>query len=176
MDMKRERTMVEISPQALSDLRTAFEQMRLQVECYLDTETGKVLWFSDYDAHFDGEPAEDEPEWVHRAWRKRMRVWKDDRGRYLEVPPGDMQDNCRDMKGFLEQCDDQMLCEQFEGAAPTRHMYKAFVHTVERDPMQRRKWMKYREKCLERRIENWLDLNGYEMAVEEDGEGVRDKG
>ena len=155
---------IEIAEKAFEDLRTAFEHNGYETERYLDTEHGKVIWFSADTPPVDGEPDDEEPEWVHEAYQKRMRVWKDGNGRFLEVPPGDLSDRVEDMERFLSKHADTHLREQFERGGKSRARLEAFERALERDAAQRHRWRKFRKERTCERIRDWLELQGYRLV------------
>ena len=137
---------VEMSEEAVSDLCTAFQYNQYDTECYLDTETGEVVWFSADAPPVDGEPDGEDPEWVHEAYEKRMAIWNDD------------------MAAFLEECDGG-LAEKFSSTGRHRRAFETFKRTVERDPEYRREWRQFRHERVVGRICEWLELQGYELEA-----------
>jgi len=154
---------VEMTEKVLADLRTAFKFNQFDTECYLDVEEGRVIWFS-ADAPAAEEPDEGDPDWKHEAYEKRMAVWNDEEGRYLEVPPSDITDACEDMEAYLEEAGGR-LAEQFAGAGFHRRSFETFKRRIEEDPVHKEKWREFREWRVEERIEEWLELQGYEVVV-----------
>ena len=156
---------IELGERAFEDLRTAFQHNSFETECYLDTEEGRVIWFSSDMPPVNGEPDGEDPEWVHEAYQKRMQVWNDDNGRFLEVPPGSIADRMADMELFLDEQADNGLCERFRSGGKSSTRLDAFRRAIERDGRQRQKWRKF---CKERacdRIEEWLQLQGYRLQL-----------
>ena len=156
---------IELEEEAFEDLRTAFEHNRLDTECYLDTEEGRVIWFSSDAPPVREEPDEDDPEWVHEAYQKRMTVWQDGNGRFLEVPPGDVIDACKDMEKFLADHASDELARRFESSGKNRKTLEAFQRAVERDAMHRRQWRKFRRERICDRVRDWLELQGYRLSL-----------
>ena len=155
---------VEMSAEAVEDLCTAFKYNQFDTECYLDTESGEVVWFSADTPPVDGEPDGEDPEWVHEAYEKRMAIWNDDKGRFLEVPPSDIAEACADMAAFLEECDGH-LAEKFSSTGRHQRAFETFKRTVERDPEYRREWRQFRHERVVDRICDWLELQGYELET-----------
>lgn len=159
---------IELSPSQYRDLRTAFEQSSYDTECYLDTDEGRVLWFSPEAPGVDREPEEDAPEWKREAWEKRRQVWEDDAGRFLRVPPADPSDVRDDIEVFLDEHADARIRERLGSERPTRDSFEPFRRAVERDPEARERWREFRRERTRDRIDEWLELKGYEVVVEED--------
>lgn len=157
---------VEMEESAYEDLRTAFQHNQYDTECYLDTEDGSVIWFSADTPPVDGEPDGDDPQWVHEAYEKRMKIWQDDNGRFLEVPPGDLTDACEDMQAFLDEHASEHLARKFASSGRNRGVFENFRRAVERHPEDKRAWRKFRrERCCQR-IREWLELQGYTLETE----------
>jgi len=148
------------------DLRTAFEQSSYDTECYLDVDEGRVLWFSSAAPGVGREPDDDAPEWKREAWEKRREVWGDETGRFLRVPPADPSNVRADIEVFLEERADDRLRERFGSERPTRESFEPFRRAVERDPEARKAWRTFRRERTRRRLDEWLELEGYELVVD----------
>ena len=159
---------IEIAQRAFEDLRTAFQHNSFETECYLDTEQGRVLWFSadTPPVNGNGEPDGEDPEWVHEAYGKRMKVWNDGNGRFLEVPPGSIAERISDMEAFLDKQADGRLRERFHKGGKSSVRLESFERAIERDGRQRQKWRKFCKQRTCDRIEEWLELQGYRLTVE----------
>lgn len=158
---------IALTESQYGDLRTAFEQSSYDTECYLDTDEGEVLWFSPDTPGVDQEPDEDAPEWKQEAYEKRRRVWEDDSGRFFRVPPADPSDVRDDVEVFLEEHADARLRNRIDSDRPTRASFEPFRRAVERDPEARSQWRQFRRKRTRERIDEWLDLKGYRLVVDE---------
>jgi hypothetical protein len=158
---------LRLSPEAFTDLRTAFEHADHEAECYLDTETGEVLWYSNHQMSLDDEPGPDAPDWIRDAYEKRLAIWNSDEGRFLEVPPNEELETWRDMRDFLDEEASDALRVQFRDRPASRGTYRQFEDALERHPTDRRDWLRFHRKRLRGRIEEWLELNGYELVVED---------
>lgn len=159
---------IELDRSDYQDLRTAFEQSSYDTECYLDTREGGVLWFSPDAPGVDREPDEDAPEWKREAYEKRRAVWEDDSGRFLRVPPADPSDVRDDIEVYLEEHAGPRLRKRLGEDRPTRESFEPFRQAVERDPEAREKWQEFRRERTRERIDEWLDLKGYELEIDEE--------
>lgn len=155
---------IEMSEEAVADLRTAFQYNQYDTECYLDTEEGRVIWFSADSPRVDSEPDEEDPDWVREAYEKRMAVWTDEEGRYLELPPSDVTTACEDMVVFLEEHANDRFAERFEGAGRHRRVFESFRRAVEDDRQHRKTWQEFRRERVMARVEEWLELQGYRLV------------
>jgi hypothetical protein len=166
--MVRQTPEVRLSRDAFIDLRTAFRQVDVTFECFLDTQSGRVIWCSDHTAPVDGELDGDAPGWMHASKRKRLEIWRDATGRYLEVPSADVETRWQDMQAFRRQADHDALENCFNGAPPNRRTIRRFGRWLQRHPQMSRTWQSFLNQRIEGRIRAWLRDHGMGLRIKGD--------
>ena len=163
--MVRQKPNVELTREAFIDLRTAFQEADVAFECFLDKETGRVIWCSDHTAPVDGDADGDEPTWVHASREQRIDIWRNGDGRFLEVPAEAVGDRWQDIQAFWRTADAPSCADRFEGAPPNRQTIRRFRRWLEHHPEQDRRWREFRNKRTEGRIRSWLRTEGFGMTI-----------
>jgi hypothetical protein len=156
---------IEMTDEAFADLRNAFRENRRDTECFLDIEQGRVIWFSGDALGVADEPGDDAPDWLEEKYDERLQIWRDDTGRYLEVPPQDVTESCDDMEMFLDEEATDRLVEQFASSEIHRRTYERFADAVERDALNRERWREFRRERVGERVREWLELQGYRIEI-----------
>ena len=164
--MDESRTTLTLSPDDYDDLRTAFAEADPRIECYLDIDGAEVIWCSDREVDLDEPPAPDAPDWKRKTYERRMMLRNSRKGRFLEIPPHQRGKARRDMKMFLDDKASTPLRAQFQDAPTDQNTYLQFEDALEHHPEDRRRWTTFHRRRLRERIDEWLDLHGYELVVE----------
>ncbi|MCD6318553.1 hypothetical protein J7M02_05750 [Candidatus Aerophobetes bacterium] len=135
----------------LSELMDAFENCRSGYEFYLDTKTGELLYTSDEFM---------DPEETKKIY-ERM---EDEPERYLSVPERSSREGYQDMVAFTESLEDEDLQEKLWIALNGRGAFRRFKDVLLNYPEKREEWFAFKDERLERRVMDWLEENGIELA------------
>lgn len=163
--MNRRLESLQLSPSDYRNLLTAVASPVYDRECHLDVQTGDVHWFSPFQLEYDAVPDAEDPEWVHDVYKDRLRIWRDDSGRFLEVPNHSYQALMRDMKDFLDEVSDGNLCDRLRSAVYDRDEKRFEAILSEDGESTKRQWRDYRKERVRSRVNDWLRRQGYLLNI-----------
>jgi hypothetical protein len=165
----------------LEDLVFAFEQASLEIQHYLDLETGQVVSISDEmrrerEAIYEeiGDDAANPrafaealehwglPEWMKEAVQTADQVERGYGTRYLRVPQADSQEGYDDMEEFIGTVGSERLREKLEVAIQGRGAFRRFKDVLAGHPDERDRWFAFQAERGRRRVGEWLEAQGIE--------------
>ncbi|NEO84793.1 MAG: hypothetical protein F6J87_11145 [Spirulina sp. SIO3F2] len=138
-------------PVDLEDLQMAFETAFDEVQQFLDKETGKVLF------HSEDMPMEMMPE---------DEDWEADEAfmaRYLLIPQDDSWEGYADMEAFIDTVTDPILQDKLAIAIDGSGAFRRFKNVLLGEP-ERERWFQFKNERVQRRVVEWLALEGFEPA------------
>ncbi len=158
---------LELSLMARADLKEVFGGGGSDAEIYLDTQTGEVLRFSEY----DGVSFDDDPhtlgEYERRIWEQRVAIMQDSDGRFLWVEPLETREAWRNMAAFTDLVQDDALRTELADAIEGRGAFSRFRRVLDRHEPLRQAWFSFRDARAQKRMRDWLAIEGYELVEEE---------
>jgi hypothetical protein len=127
----------------LAELCSAMEDSSEQHTYYLDLETGKLLFISDYT---DDEETE-----------KLKGKIDEDFDRYELLPKAEPYESYGDMEDFIATVKDEHLAELLSTAISGRGAFRRFKDVLEQYPEEREKWFCFKDDKLKQRALEWLE-------------------
>ncbi len=170
----------------MSDLESAFENGSIEIDFYLDLETGKVEMVSyefrrelqeiyeeldQDDNQFDAVVARaiserDMPDWEKQALLEIHVLEKGLGARFISIPHRDSREGYMDMVNFIRTVGSESLREQLEFVIRGRAAFRRFEGVLWSYPSEQGRWFKYKEDRLHERIMEWLESEGIELVLE----------
>lgn len=138
-------------PVDLQDLCDAFEDYSLDHSYYLDLETGKIIFISEF---MDTEEAEELNEKVEEGFGKR----------YISIPNESPEEGYENMEEFIETVKDLNLKEKLCIALDGRGAFRKFKNLLIDYPKERERWFKFKDGRLMERVKEWLEEEGIEVT------------
>jgi hypothetical protein len=174
----------------LDELSAAFEVKMMEVDNYLDLETGEVVMVTDearsdleeiYDKIYDedGKRLISMEECLQQrndlqGWYKEMLVTADlveqhYGKRFLSIDPGEPHDDYRDMERFIgREIESERLRERFFEAIQGHGVFRRFKDLLARHPDLEQRWYAFKAKRVERRMLDWLAYHNIEPVSEQE--------
>lgn len=168
----------------LSDLELAFENSSLEMNCYLDLESGEVVLITDemrgeYDKFCatlsDG--WEERPEafdaaleyynthdWIKDEIRRIDRVEVGFGTRFIRIPRIEAGDAYRDMEDFISTIGDEGLQDTLSDAIRGRGAFRRFKDALGYFPRERERWFKFKDERVRAYMLDWLKAEGIEIV------------
>jgi hypothetical protein len=115
-----------------ADLGMALDDHDRVFASFLDTETGEVVWYSEYDPEDEEEEAE-----------LRERIEADKEGRYLGLEPIPSHDGFRFMEDFVDTLPDGPARDALFDALDRPRPFRRFKDALHGFPEVRERWYAY---------------------------------
>jgi len=168
----------------LGELAMAFEDATGERGCYLDLETGQVVWISqETRSELEGiyeeiyEPDSEESVDLAEAlqdyeladWQKEELLEADrvDRlygSRYIRVPEADSHEGYRDMERFILTVQDESLQDRLWQAIEGRGAFRRFKDVLAGHYREEKRWYAFQDEQVKGRILDWLASEGIELT------------
>ena len=166
----------------LGELAMAFEDATGERGCYLDLETGQVVWISqETRSELEGiyeeiyEPDSEESvdlaevlqDYEMADWQKEELLEADrvDRlygSRYIRVPEADSHEAYRDMEHFILTVQDESLQDRLWQAIEGRGAFRRFKDVLAGHYREEKRWYAFQDAQVRGRILDWLASEGIE--------------
>jgi hypothetical protein len=166
----------------LGELAMAFEDATGERGCYLDLETGQVVWISqetrsELESIYEETCKPDSEESVDLAevlqdyemadWQKEELLEADrvDRlygSRYIGVPAADSHEAYRDMESFILTVQDESLQNRLWQAIEGRGAFRRFKDVLAGHYREEKRWYAFQDTQVKGRILDWLASEGIE--------------
>jgi hypothetical protein len=134
-----------------SELADAFQDDSREHRYYLDRDTGEVHFFSTYLEN--EEEHEDE-----------QRITAEDR--YVTIPLSRRSVSSRDLQQFVRTLDDGQDRKLLSSTLKEQEARARFNDTLNGLPETRKKWSRFQEEIVDRRIREWLGEVGVQPLNE----------
>jgi hypothetical protein len=174
-------------PIDLGELAMAFEDATGERGCYLDLETGQVVWISqetrsELESIYEETCEPDSEESVDLAevlqdyemadWQKEELLEADrvDRlygSRYIGVPEADSHEAYRDMERFILTVQDGHLQDRLWQAIQGRGAFRRFKDVLAGYYREEKRWYAFQDNQLRGRILEWLESEDIEPVIPE---------
>ena len=172
----------------LSDLELAFENSSLEMNCYLDLESGEVFVITDevrreYEKFCATlrEGWEEAPEaftvaleqynthdWIKDELRRIDQVEAGFGSRYIAIPRIESGDAYRDMEDFITTIGEERLQDRLWDAIRGRGAFRRFKDVLGYYPHERERWFKFKDERLRERMVEWLEGKEIQLIEEEE--------
>ena len=171
----------------LQDLAFAFENASLEINNYLDLETGQVVSISDeirrelegiYEEIGDeGEnpravaealQCRDLPDWMKESVQAADQVEIGYGTRYVRIPQADSREGYHDMEDFIGTVGNERLREKLEVAIQGRGAFRRFKDVLADDPDERERWFIFKDERGRQRVLEWLQSQEIERQLEQE--------
>ena len=166
----------------LGELAMAFEDATGERGCYLDLETGQVVWISqETRSELEGiyeeiyEPDSEESvdlaevlqDYEMADWQKEELLEADqvDRlygSRYIRMPEADSHEGYRDMERFILTVQDESLQDRLWQAIEGRGAFRRFKDVLAGHYREEKRWYAFQDARVRGRILDWLASEGIE--------------
>lgn len=152
----------------LPELMAAFEDASWETSYYLDLETGQVIRLTSEELGYVDEP----PDWPLSEWEQEVvkqaeAIWLDAGKQYLSIPDADSHRAYRDMEDFIATVEEEHLSELLRVAIQGRGAFRRFKDVLYGYPREQERWFNFSDAQMQRRVLDWLELEGVEPIIEE---------
>lgn len=127
----------------LDELCSALEDSSYENEYYLDLETGKILFLSEYTGDEETE-------------KLRNRI-DEHAGRYEQIPKAQSYEGYEDMQDFIATVEDKHLAALLEVAINGKGAFRRFKDVLASYSEERERWFQFKDERVEQRALEWLD-------------------
>lgn len=169
-------------PVDMGELEIALQTDAMEMQAYLDLETGQVVWVMDefrrkweaiWDELLEGEDPLEALEaylaeqddiiitWQKDEIRQAARVEEGYMQRYLSIDPEPYSDY-NDMERFIWRVEDDGIAAELENAIRGRGAFRYFKDVLARYPEVREAWYAFKDSRIEMRVRDWLEHNAIE--------------
>jgi len=170
----------------LSELVLAFEDASLEIDRFLDLETGQVIIMTDeireelnkiYTKVYSKSAEElmlfDEalrqrnlPDWEQEMLIEADQVEQGFGERYIRVPKADTREAYQDMEVFIETVADARLANLLERVIRGRGAFRRFKGLLDDHRRERERWFAFKDARLRQRVFEWLAEEEIEVVEE----------
>ena len=138
-------------------------------DAWLDTETGRTVWFSNLEPpRVDADPG-DLADWERDQVEEYWAVQNDTEGRFLCLEAPLTHESWRDMADFTSLVQHDQLRAELADAIEGRGAFSRFRRVIDSHEPLRQAWFGFRDARADKRVHDWLATKGYRLV--EDGEG-----
>ena len=127
----------------LNELCEAMEERSYDHEYYLDLETGKIIFISNY---MDDQEA-----------RRLKDQIEEESDRYEHIPRAESYEGYEDMVDFIATVDNEHLAELLERAIKGKGAFRRFKNVLLNYPEERERWFEFKDNRMEERALEWLE-------------------
>jgi len=144
-------------------LEGAFASGSLEMNNYLDLETGEVVGVTDEFARYAEEPPEWElHDWMKQAIQQAQQVEEGYGTRYISIPEADSHEDYHDMERFIATVRDQRLQNRLWRAIEGKGAFRYFKDVLSEHPAERERWFAFQDQRVHERMVEWLESEGIE--------------
>lgn len=174
-------------PVNLSELGSAMDDSDLEIDAYLDLETGEMIQITfeieselrqtidqmdtddASDAAFERALATRKlQDWLSELVREARQVEIDYGTRFVEIPRTESRIAYQDMADFIETVDAPRVQDRLWSAIEGRGAFRRFRETIRRYPDLEQRWYTFSEAPSRERAIAWLRTEGIEPAKRAD--------
>jgi len=142
---------------------------RMDMDYYLDKETGEVIITSEETFRYAEEEDEDKireglPDWQKEDIKLAKDILFKNPDRYICIPERPSYEGYNLMVEFAEKVEDELLREKLSIALDGKGAFRRFKNVIADYPDYREKWFKFRDERLNKKVIEWLNSIGIEPA------------
>ena len=163
--MKKLKADLEMIANAMEDVA------RMDMDYYLDKETGEVIITSEETFGYAEEAEEDEdnigedlPDWQKEDIKLAQDILFNNPDRYICIPERPSYEGYNLMVEFAEKVEDELLREKLSIALDGKGAFRRFKNVIADYPDYREKWFKFRDERINKKVTEWLNSIGIEPA------------
>ena len=163
--MKKLKVDLEMIANAMED------GARVDMDYYLDKETGEVIITSEETFGYAEEAEEDEdnigedlPDWQKEDIKLAKDILFKNPDRYICIPERPSYEGYNLMVEFAEKVEEELLREKLYIALDGKGAFRRFKNVIADYPDYREKWFKFRDERLNKKVIEWLSSIGIEPA------------
>jgi len=163
--MKKLKVDLEMIANAMED------GARVDMDYYLDKETGEVIITSEETFGYAEEAEEDEdnigedlPDWQKEDIKLAQDILFNNPDRYICIPERPSYEGYDLMVEFAEKVEDELLREKLYIALDGKGAFRRFKNVIADYSDYREKWFKFRDERLNKKVTEWLNSIGIEPA------------
>lgn len=142
----------------IEELRAAFEDNDINNSYYLDLETGRVEFISDYNK-------------IPQMEELERKIDEGFGGRYISIPQMFSSEAYEIMIRFIATVEDENLTEKLHIAVDGKGAFRRFKNVLLDYPEERERWFKFKDEKIREEVVEWLKREGLidpgEMKIEE---------
>ena len=139
---------------------------RIDMEYYLDKETGEVIFIpeevSRYVEEEDENLREELSDWQKEGIKLAQEILLKKSDRYIYIPEGPPCNGYDLMVEFTEKAEDELLREKLSIALDGKGAFRRFKNVMADYPDYREKWFKFRGERINKKVIEWLNSVGIE--------------
>jgi len=159
--MKKLKADMEMIANAMEDVA------RMDMDYYLDKETGEVIITSEETFRYAEEEDEDKireglPDWQKEDIKLAKDILFKNPDRYICIPERPSYEGYNLMVEFAEKVEDELLREKLSIALDGKGAFRRFKNVIADYPDYREKWFKFRDERLNKKVIEWLNSIGIE--------------
>ncbi len=159
--MKKLKVDLEMIANAMEDVA------RMDMDYYLDKETGEVIGTSEETFRYAQEEDEDKireglPDWQKEDINLAQDILFNNPDRYICISERPSYEGYNLMVEFAEKVEDELLREKLYIALDGKGDFRRFKNVIADYPDYREKWFKFRDERLNEEIIKWLNSIGIE--------------
>ena len=158
--MKKLKVDLAIISNAMEDVA------RVDMEYYLDKETGEVIFIpeevSRYIEEEDENLRKELPDWQKEGVKLAQEILLNKPVRYINIPEGAPCNGYDLMVEFAEKVEDELLREKLSIALDGKGAFRRFKNVIADYPDYREKWFKFRDERINKKVIEWLNSIGIE--------------
>ena len=160
--MKKLKVDLEMITNAMEDVA------RVDMEYYLDKETGEVIFIpeevSRYIEEEDENLREELPDWQKEGVKLAQEILLKKTDRYTYIPEGPPCNGYDLMVEFTEKVEDELLREKLSIALDGKGAFRRFKNVIADYPDYREKWFKFSDERKNKKVIEWLNSIGIETV------------
>ena len=158
--MKKIKADLEMIANAMEDVG------RMDMDYYLDKETGEVIVTSDeifgYAEEDEDKLREDLPDWQKEDVKLAQDILFKNPDRYICIPEKPSYEGYNLMVEFAEKVEDELLREKLNIALDGKGAFRRFKNVIADYPDYGKKWFKFKDERLNKEVIDWLSSIGIE--------------
>jgi len=159
--MKKLKVDLEMIANAMEDVA------RMDMDYYLDKETGEVIITSEETFGYAEEEDEDKiredlPDWQKEDIELAKDILFNNPDRYICIPERPPYEGYNLMVEFAEKVEDELLREKLSIALDGKGAFRRFKNVIADYPDYREKWFKFKDERLNKKVIEWLNSIGIE--------------
>ncbi len=159
--MKKLKADMEMIANAMEDVA------RMDMDYYLDKETGEVIITSEETFRYAEEEDEDKireglPDWQKEDIKLAKDILFKNPDRYICIPERPSYEGYNLMVEFAEKVEDELLREKLSIALDGKGAFRRFKNVIADYPDYREKWFRFRDERLNKKVIEWLNSIGIE--------------
>ncbi len=140
---------------------------RMDMDYYLDKETGEVIVISEETFRYAQEEDEDKireslPDWQKEDINLAQDILFNNPDRYICISERPSYEGYNLMVEFAEKVEDELLREKLYISLDGKGAFRRFKNVIADYPDYREKWFKFRDERLNEEVIEWLNSIGIE--------------